>query len=54
MDVFSGGFLAFGLIFLASILAGVLVVSWWIVRARDRARMEMKPHVRGMEVPGNG
>jgi hypothetical protein len=54
MDVFSGAFLVFCLILLVVILATVLVVSWWTVRARNRARLEMKRHVQGIEGPWNG
>ena len=53
MDAFSGAFLVFGLILLVSILVGVVVVSCRTVRARSRARLEMKRHVAGMEPPWN-
>jgi hypothetical protein len=53
MDAFSGAFLLVGFILLVSILAVVLVVSCWTVRARSRARLEMKRHVHGMEQPWN-
>jgi hypothetical protein len=53
MDAFSGAFLVIGLILFVSILAVVLVVSCWTMRAPSRARLEMKRHVHGMEQPWN-
>jgi len=43
--VFAGGLLIFVLIVLGCVLAAVLVVFWWTIRARNMARLEMKRHV---------
>lgn len=52
MDAFAGAFLIFGVILLGSILAVVLVAYWWSIRARKRARLELKRHVQKTEVSG--
>ena len=33
-----------------SIPAGVLLLWWWSIRARKSARLEMKRHLRQMEI----
>ena len=53
MDVFAGGLLFFALVVLGCILAAVLVVLWWTIRARNLARLEMKRHVQEKEVRRN-
>ena len=46
MDVFAGLFLFFALV-LGCVLASALVAFWWIIRARNIGRVEMKRHVQG-------
>jgi hypothetical protein len=50
MDAFTGAFVFFAVLFLMGIPAAALVLWWWSIRARKSARLEMKRHVRQMEI----
>jgi hypothetical protein len=52
MDAFTAAFVFFAVVFLMSMPAGVLFLWWWGIRARKSARLEMKRHVRQMEISG--
>ena len=50
MDAFTGAFALLAVLFVIGIPAGVLFLWWWSIRARKLARLEMKRHVRQMEI----
>jgi hypothetical protein len=48
----AAAFVFFAVVFLMSMPAGVLILWWWSIRARKSACLEMKRHVRQMEISG--
>jgi hypothetical protein len=52
MDAFTSAFVIFAVVLVARIPAGVVVLWWWLIRARKTARLEktarqeMKRHLR--------
>jgi hypothetical protein len=52
MDAFAGVFVFFAVVFLMGIPACALILWWWSIRAWKSERLEMKRHVRQMEISG--